>query len=62
MARRYSVGEGGRTGPVDRCAPGVRRTDIQPLEGGPVKTIIILVVVVLVVLFLLGKFRPGKRL
>jgi hypothetical protein len=32
------------------------------LEGGPVKTIIILVVVVIVVLFLLGKFRSGKRL
>ena len=27
-----------------------------------VKTILILIVVVLVVLFLLGKFRPGKRL
>jgi hypothetical protein len=33
----------------------------EPLEGGPVKTIIILVVVVLVVLFLVGKLRPGRR-
>jgi hypothetical protein len=33
----------------------------QPPEGGPVKTIIILVVVVLVVLFLVGKLRPGRR-
>jgi hypothetical protein len=33
----------------------------QPLEGGPMKTIIILVVVVLVVLFLVGKLRPGRR-
>jgi hypothetical protein len=33
----------------------------DPLEGWPVKTIIILVVVVLVVLFLVGKLRPGRR-
>ncbi len=29
--------------------------------GGPVKTILIIIVVVLVVLFLLGKFRPGRK-
>jgi hypothetical protein len=29
--------------------------------GGPVKTILIIIVVVLVILFLLGKFRPGRR-
>ena len=28
---------------------------------GPVKTILIIIVVVLVILFLLGKFRPGRR-
>jgi hypothetical protein len=38
-------------------------TYAHPTPGRwPVKTIIILVVVVLVVLFLLGKFRSGKRL
>jgi hypothetical protein len=34
----------------------------ESLEGEPVKTILILIVVVLVVLFLLGKFRSGKKL
>jgi hypothetical protein len=56
MPRRY------RGAGVGRCASRVRRTDIRHLEGGPVKTIVILIVVVLVVLFLLGKFRPGKKL
>jgi hypothetical protein len=42
--------------------PGYAVRTFRPLEGGPVKTILILIVVVLVVLFLLGKFRSGKRL
>ena len=35
---------------------------VAPTPGGPVlKTILIIIVVVVVVLFLLGKFRGGRR-
>ena len=33
----------------------------HPTSEAPVKTILIIIVVVLVVLFLLGKFRPGRK-
>jgi hypothetical protein len=55
MARRYRpAGDWADPSGGTTAAP-------EPLEGGPVKTIIILVVVVLVVLFLVGKLRPGRR-
>jgi hypothetical protein len=48
-----TVGAGYTGGPARRGHPlGI---------GGPVKTILIIIVVVLVILFLLGKFRPGRR-
>jgi hypothetical protein len=43
-----------------RC---VRGTAWEPTHiGGPMlKTILLIIVVVLVVLFLVGKFRPGRK-
>jgi hypothetical protein len=55
MARRY------RQRRDWSAVPGGTTAVPEPLEGGPMKTIIILVVVVLVVLFLVGKLRPGRR-